>query len=312
MSAVSRLLPPWFKFELVQGSECSHNSSKTAASSKRSRIHSFEALPLRPDDPPFSAWGLWGSDDELGSLNHLTPETVQAAAREITHGVRVPLNHFDGLRHYPYQEKLQYYNGTTQADITGHNATDRLGVQNIARCGIAGRGVLLDWRRYAMAKGIKYSPFERHAITLAELKAVAKLQQVDFQPGDILLIRTGWVEEYNKLDPKAKSELPDREVRASCGVQASYEMLKWHWDNAFAAVASDTVAYEVWPSPREIGISIHEVFLSGWGMPIGESWDLESLSKTCAAFNKWTFFLTCQPLNIKGGVASPSNALAII
>jgi hypothetical protein len=28
----------------------------------------FEDLPLRKDDPPFSAWGLWGDDDEIGTL----------------------------------------------------------------------------------------------------------------------------------------------------------------------------------------------------------------------------------------------------
>jgi kynurenine formamidase len=182
----------------------------------------------------------------------------------------------------------------------------------MARSGIAGRGVLLDWRRYAIANSIEYSPFERYPITLAELQLVAKQQQVEFQPGDILLIRTGWTEEYNKLDVQTKLQLPGREVRASCGVQASREMIEWHWDNAFSAVASDTVAYEVWPSPREIGVAIHEVFLSGWGLPIGESWDLESLSETCAVLQKWTFFLTSQPLNIRGGVASPSNALAIL
>lgn len=183
---------------------------------------------------------------------------------------------------------------------------------DVARGGIASRGVLLDWRRYAVAKSIRYSPFERHAITLDELKEVANLQGVEFQPGDILIIRTGWTEEYHQLDAKTRAELPDREVRASCGVEASRAMLKWHWDNAFAAVASDTVAYEVWPSPRKIGVAIHEVFLSGWGMPIGESWDLEALSTACAALGKWSFFMTSQPLNIKGGVASPSNALAIL
>lgn len=183
---------------------------------------------------------------------------------------------------------------------------------DVARSGIASRGVLLDWRRYAVAKGIAYSPFERHAITLEELKEVAKLQGIEFQPGDILIIRTGWTEEYHQLDAETRAQLPDREVRASCGVEASREMLKWHWDNAFAAVASDTVAYEMWPSPRKIGVAIHEVFLSGWGMPIGESWDLESLSTACAVLGKWSFFMTSQPLNIKGGVASPSNALAIL
>jgi hypothetical protein len=52
----------------------------------------FLELPLEPTDPPHSAWGLWGSDDELGTLNHLTPERTVAAAKEVKTGVRFGLN----------------------------------------------------------------------------------------------------------------------------------------------------------------------------------------------------------------------------
>jgi len=52
----------------------------------------FEALPLRKGDPPFSAWGLYGLDDELGTLNLLTPEIVAEAARDVRTGVRIGLD----------------------------------------------------------------------------------------------------------------------------------------------------------------------------------------------------------------------------
>jgi len=48
-----------------------------------------------------------------------------------------------------------------------------------------------------------------------------------------------------------------------------------------------------------------------WGMPIGEMWDLELLAEECKQQQKWTFFLTSAPLNTKGGVASPPNAIAV-
>ena len=172
--------------------------------------------------------------------------------------------------------------------------------------------MLLDWRSYALRKKIKYSPFETHEIPLSELLEVAKIQGTEFKRGDMLLIRTGWTEEYMKLSSEAQIALAERTIRASCGVQASYEMLKWHWDMAFSAVASDTNAYEAWPSPRPWGVSCHEVFLSGWGMPIGEIWDLEALAAKCAEIGRWEFFLTSAPLNIPAGVASPSNALALL
>jgi hypothetical protein len=52
----------------------------------------FEDLPLRDGDPPFSAWGLYGDDDQLGTLNLLTPDVVKNAASEIQTGVRVGLD----------------------------------------------------------------------------------------------------------------------------------------------------------------------------------------------------------------------------
>ncbi len=182
----------------------------------------------------------------------------------------------------------------------------------MARHGIVGRRVLLDWREYAKRRGLKYSPFSSHAIPLKQLLEVAESQRVTFLPGDILLIRTGWTEEYNRLTSEEKLHLARREQRCFVGVKPSAEIIRWHWDCQFAAVASDTNAYKVWGAPsKPWSVSCHEVFLSGWGMPIGEVWDLERLSTTCQATGRWTFILTSSPLNLDGDVASPTNALAI-
>lgn len=56
---------------------------------------------------------------------------------------------------------------------------------------------------------------------------------------------------------------------------------------------------------------MHQTLLAGFGMPIGEIFDLEELARYCQGEKRWTFFLTSEPLNVKGGVASPPNALAI-
>ena len=53
----------------------------------------FEDLPLHKEDPPYSAWGLYGKEDRLGALNLITPERIIAAAgSEIKQGIRVGLN----------------------------------------------------------------------------------------------------------------------------------------------------------------------------------------------------------------------------
>ena len=53
---------------------------------------SFDELPFRKGDPPFSAWSLYGEDDQLGTLNLLTSKVVAEAGKEIKTGVRVGLD----------------------------------------------------------------------------------------------------------------------------------------------------------------------------------------------------------------------------
>ncbi|HWE62598.1 MAG TPA: hypothetical protein VHB98_12865, partial [Chloroflexota bacterium] len=52
----------------------------------------FDHLPVRAGAPPRSAWGLWGDDDEFGTLNLLTPERVVRAARLVRKGRTFGLN----------------------------------------------------------------------------------------------------------------------------------------------------------------------------------------------------------------------------
>lgn len=53
---------------------------------------SFDDLPLQPSDPKYSAWGLWGKNDQLGRTNLITAEvTRQAAVSEIQTGEVIPL-----------------------------------------------------------------------------------------------------------------------------------------------------------------------------------------------------------------------------
>lgn len=182
---------------------------------------------------------------------------------------------------------------------------------DIAKKTITGRGVLLDWYSWASEQGIQLDHFASHGIPLSQLQATAAAQRVQFRRGDILLVRTGWLQAYNALSEAQKAALPHRRVRSSCGVEASEDAIRWHWDNAFSAVASDTVAYEAWPSPRPWGVSMHEVFLGGWGMPIGESFDLERLAVKCKEARRWSFMFVSVPLDVTGGVASPPGAVAI-
>lgn len=56
---------------------------------------------------------------------------------------------------------------------------------------------------------------------------------------------------------------------------------------------------------------LHEVLLAGFGCPIGELFWLETLAETCKREGRWSFFVSSEPCNVPGGVASPPNVLAI-
>jgi kynurenine formamidase len=191
--------------------------------------------------------------------------------------------------------------------------------------GIVGRGVLLDYCSWMESKGVPYNPMSKHVITLADLMAIARDQGVTFSPGDILLIRTGWIKWYEENNEEQRLRYVTN-GSAWVGVEGCQEVLEWLWNQHFAAVAGDSIGWEAWPPKAGYGeICFHPIFkradiefaelhdhlLSLWGMPIGEMWDLEALAKECEKHQRWSFFLTSAPLNTAGGVASPPNSLAI-
>jgi hypothetical protein len=62
-----------------------------AGTQDKTVIH-FDSLPLDSNGPRGNAWGRFGPNDELGTLNYLTPQVVVEAAKEIQTGVRISLD----------------------------------------------------------------------------------------------------------------------------------------------------------------------------------------------------------------------------
>uniref|UniRef100_A0A8H7NBP4 Cyclase n=1 Tax=Bionectria ochroleuca TaxID=29856 RepID=A0A8H7NBP4_BIOOC len=288
-------------------------------------------LPLNEGDPPYSAWGLWeGHDSSLGSLNYLTDEIVLKTLREeVRTGARIgldlPLDFFnppllgragfeqkvidkaplvvnddiitfntqgssqwDSLRHFAYQKDQKFYNGATQQDI---HAAPRTSVND-----------LQGWT-------IAIDHFSPHGITVDVVKAIADESKIEFQPGDVLFLRTGYVDAYRQLLKDRRIEVAG--VREWCGLAQSRETTEWLWERQFAAVACDAPGFEVRP-PNNKAWHLHPILLAGWGTPIGELFALDALADACRAQGKFSFFFTSAPLNYSGAVASPPNAVAIL
>ncbi|AZM58222.1 MULTISPECIES: cyclase family protein [unclassified Streptomyces] len=313
--------------------------------------------------PPYSAWEVFGPDDELGTVNWLTPDRVAAAARLVRTGERFSLDHpvnafepyptgtrpatrhhvfannefhrddwldsfylqstsqIDALRHIGHPQH-GFYNGLPAQENTGDSA--RLGIHRWAQAGIAGRGVLLDVPRYFAAEGLEYDVESTVLIDAGTLDAIAAYQGVEWRGGDLLLLRTGWAENYVAKSAEERVEFNAR--NRSPGLAQREATLRWLWDHEIALVASDTPAVEADPvvesdfrvpgeRPPERGVDhsgmLHRPLIALLGMAMGELWKLDELAEYCSRERRYEFFLTCKPLNIIGGVGSPPNALAI-
>ncbi|EAA66172.1 hypothetical protein AN1054.2 [Aspergillus nidulans FGSC A4] len=309
-----------------------------------SRFPSRRELPKIPGAPDDAAW-VWGKDDQIGRLNLLTPARVKAAAAEIKTGEMVRLDLPLDVPKTPsfgrevFQHKIKplgsgvgaEHNGmgfgtyvklpcpknmATSADIEGPNPTTRCSIHHWSTHCIASRAVLLDYKSYAEAHNVNYDPYTSHAISYADLVACGRYQNLDIRPesaggdlkpGDILLVRSGFVQRYNELTPSQRESAAQRTGAdiAWAGLKQEEEILDWLHDSYFAAVAGDSPTFECWPvSATEGGRGsigfMHQNILALWGMPLGEMWDLERVAEVCKKERRWTFFLTSAPANVVG------------
>jgi kynurenine formamidase len=211
---------------------------------------------------------------------------------------------WDGLRHVRARE-FGFFGGITDEFGPGD---ERLGIGSWAKHGIVGRGLLLDVVAHREREGRAYEPLGAEPIDADELRAIAAAQGVETRPGDVLLIRTGWIGAYRALDQAG------REAQASSaavsGLAGSDDVARFLWDSGAIAVAADNPTLEVAPGDPVVG-SLHRRLIPLLGFVVGELLDLDELASRCAADSRWDFLFVAMPLNLPGGVGSPANATAI-
>jgi len=191
--------------------------------------------------------------------------------------------------------------------------SDRIGVGHWAQEGIACRGFLIDYVSYLEKKGLEANGMNGHAITLEEVKEIAQECKIDFRPGDMFFLRCGFTKTWEGLSMEEKSQYrADTQVQKHkhSGLIQSEAVARFLWENHVVAVAGDGVSFEVRPN-KDHDWSMHHILLAGWGVPIGEMFDLERLAELCKRLGRWTFFVTSSPLNHPRGVSSPPNCMAI-
>ena len=223
---------------------------------------------------------------------------------------------WDGLRHHNAPAptagdkcRRLFYGGTTGEEILDQSST-RIGIGHWAKKGIAGRGVLIDYLSWAEKKGIKVDGLSQHAVPLDDVLTIAKECNIQFEKGDIFFLRVGLTKTWDSMNDDQKQAYSEQKIPKHAGMEQSERVLRFMWDNHFAAVASDAVSFEVFP-PTQPEFDLHHHLLAGWGLQIGEMFDLEELAEICKRLGRWTFFVSSSPLNCSKGVSSPPNCMAI-
>lgn len=282
-----------------------------------------------------SNWGRWGADDQLGTLNLITPQKRIAAAKLVKSGISVSMAHplfkaptkdspspfehemvsipsetsdwsvdkvgvvFHGLGH-THMDALCHL-GHNGAYYNGFplSATTQAGCGNgdieNIASGIFTRAVLMDIPRL---KGVEWLEAGTPVMP-ADLDAWEKRAGVKVGPGDAVLIHTGrWV--------KRAAQGPWDGGYAGLHVTAA----KWLKDRDAATVGTDG-GLDVYPSGVEgVGAPVHVLVLSSMGMPVLDTMDLTDAAETAASLNRWEFLLTAAPLRVAGGTGSPMNFIA--
>ncbi|KAF5267664.1 hypothetical protein FOXYS1_1458 [Fusarium oxysporum] len=252
----------------------------------------FNKLPLDKTGPRGNAWGLWGNDDQLGTLNHLTDEAVGQAAREnIKTGTRLSLKLTAQL----------YYMGRKAEEFAASDHPNS--IHHVSAKGIAGRAVFIDWYSWALAQGLEIDAMSSYEVPFDQIVKTLGFQNMNLdslRAGDIVVIRFGYLSQYENMEP-AKREYLDKLYQTkkpdNIGLKPSDELLRFLWNSKVAAICGDSRSLEVWPC-KDLDWHLHEWLLAGWGMPIGELFYLEELAKTCKALERYTFFMSSSPMNV--------------
>ena len=275
----------------------------------------------------------WGAADERGSMNHQKPAAVLAATRLIRSGEVIEMAHplnaqmaffgtrrfdvhpkrtfmndfsnrrgsneemvlseigqvgtqFDGFAHQSHEDS--HYNCFKTGDIVTRGGFTKFGMDKVGT--LMTRGVLLD---IAGLKGVEMLP-DTYEITVEDLEAAMKRQNVKIQPGDAVLMNTGWGRLYGKDNARYVKTCPGIGVKAAEYLAKLDPML----------IGADNWPVEVAPNPDpKLSLPVHQVTLVVNGIHLLENLKLDEM----VAKKVYEFAFVMQPLkaSFTGSTVAP-------
>lgn len=201
----------------------------------------------------------------------------------------------DALGHISKDGKL--FNGESAEGSEGPDGLTSLGIETYPSEKFVNRGVLLDVARHKGVEALEPG----YEITVADLEAAVQEQGVEIEPGDSVLIRTGFGQYYD--GDRAKYEGP----RPGPGEEAA----RWLAGKEIFLTGSDQMSYEVVPEGGSI-FPGHRILIAEHGIYLVENLNLEALAAALAERESNEFVLVMNPLRIKGATGMALNAFALL
>jgi kynurenine formamidase len=296
-----------------------------------------EAQSWRVPPPSQRCPSKWGAGDERGSGNHMKAETVLRANRLIKTGEVIDLAHvlnasmpffgtrrfdvhtkrtfmnqpsnrrgsneevviseigqvgtqLDGFAHQTHEDLV--YNCFKVDDISSRGGFTKLGIEKVGM--LMTRGVLID---VAGLKGVDMLP-DTYEITAQDLEQALQKQNLKLQPGDAVIIHTGWGKLWAKDNARYVKSCP------GIGIAAA----EWLVKQDPMIVGSDNWPVEVAPNPdSQLSLPVHQIMLVVNGIHLLENMKLEDV----AAKRVWEFAFVMQPLKMQGFSGSTVAPVAI-
>lgn len=281
------------------------------------------------------AWGRWGATDERGALNRIDSSSILRAASSVKEGRsvslavdmtagsgphfkgRAPLQHFmtrhggdyaAGLKERGFGFADDYVlvatHGTTHIDALSHVWRDGLmwngfsantvTSRGASKCGIekvepmVTRGIFVD---------LDDGSSDEREIHVDELRAAVDATGTKPEPGDSLLVRTGWLKRWQT---GAATEDRWSGLSADCA--------EWIDEQGFVFVGADNIAVEYGPTGDPMDAApLHVELIRNRGIFLVELLNLERITN----LGQSAFMVTLAPMPLVGGVGSPVNPVAI-
>jgi kynurenine formamidase len=292
-------------------------------------------------------WGRWGPEDELGTMNYLTPQKVSAAARLVTSGRRVsmaiPINTVAGPDNP--QPAIQLVIQAHDVPVDGSKvrfALDFLGMACHGDChthmdalchisydgktyngrdasevmkstGATAQDVTV-YRDGLVGRGVLLDiPCFRGCKWLEPGEAVTRAELEDCAVMERVEIGEGDILVLRTGHHRRRLELgpwdngPEGEGKAGIHVDA----VAWMHEKRIAAFLPDGDGETVPSVVDGITYPIHPLQVVAMGMFVSDSLQFEDLAVACEEEGRYEFMVVGLPLLLNGGTGSPWNPIAV-